>query len=83
MRYWETRNKDMCLNACDKKIIQRYVNPRLWMQVNEYGENGLTNHIQEIYITSFPIWGTNKESIVWSTPTYCSKNRYNIHKHIY
>ena len=68
MRYWEIRN------PCNNSFKQRYVNPLLWMQFNEDGNNGMTNNMQEIWMTIFPIWSTTKEQIVLSTPTYLSKH---------
>ena len=43
MRYWETRKKDMCFNACDNQFKQRAVNPLLRMQYNEAGNTERIN----------------------------------------
>ena len=80
MVYWETRNKDMCFNACDNQFKQRDVHPLFWMKVSEYSDNGITNNIQEICMARFPRFITPKEQIIWSTPTYLSKHIYNTHK---
>ena len=52
------------------------------MQVNVDDDNVITNNIQEIFMTRFPICSATKEQIVWSTQIYRGHYRYNIHTHI-
>ena len=76
MRYWETRKKCMCFNACDNEFKQRDVNPLLWMQVNEDDENGITNNIQEVCMTRLPGCSATKDQNIQIKQTYININTY-------
>ena len=72
MRYWENRNNNICLNACDNQFKQRDVTPLLWIHINEDDDNGIQNNIQEIFMTILPMWSTTKDQIILSTKKYRS-----------